>query len=83
MSTQTTFMVVRLVQGVTSTLDATVMRHFDVSCAKCRDTYSVWGPGPEMADSLRQERENWLAEHLPNVCPFHKDSFPLPSQDPD
>jgi hypothetical protein len=33
--------------------------------------------GPEMDDGLRQDREKWLAELLPNVCPFHKDSFPV------
>ena len=77
MSTQSTFMAVRFVLGATSMPDNTVIHHFDVSCAKCRETYCVWGPGPEMADDLRQDRENWLAEHLPNVCPFHRDSFPL------
>jgi hypothetical protein len=34
-----------------------------------------------MGDELRHECESWLAEHLPNVCPYHKDSFPVPVGD--
>jgi hypothetical protein len=84
MSTQTTFMAVRSVQqGGGSTLEGTLMHHFDVSCAKCRETYAVWGPAPEMDESLRQDREKWLAELLPNVCPFHRDSFPVPPLEED
>jgi hypothetical protein len=83
MSTETIFMAIRSVDGPTVTLDGTLIRHFGVSCAKCRENYDVWGPAPELEKSLRQDRENWLTEHLPNVCPFHKHSFPVPSPDPD
>jgi hypothetical protein len=80
-STYTTFLAVRDLNGATSTPDRTLVRHFDVSCAKCRETYGVWGPATEMGDELRHECESWLAEHLPNVCPYHKDSFPVPVGD--
>jgi hypothetical protein len=77
MSTGATFMAVRSVQqGGGSTLEGTLIHHFDVSCAKCRESYGVWGP--EMDEGFRQDREKWLADLLPNVCPFHKDSFPVP-----
>lgn len=79
MSTPLTFMAVHSTQGTAPSPDGTVICHFDVSCSKCREKYGVWGPPPELEESLRLDRENWLKEHLPNVCPFHKDSFPLPS----
>ena len=77
------YMAVRSSQGGPSTHDANLICHFDVSCAKCREIYGVWGPAPQLEDGVRQDREDWLTEHLPNVCPFHKDSFPLPSIDSD
>jgi hypothetical protein len=56
MCNDATFMAVRSAnQGGGSTLEGTLMHHFDVSCAKCRKTYGVWGP--EMDDGLRQDRE--------------------------
>jgi hypothetical protein len=79
MNTQPAFMAVHSTEGTVSTLDGTLICHFDVSCAKCQEKYCVWGPSPQLEESLRLDRENWLKEHLPNVCPYHKDSFPLPS----
>jgi len=83
MRTETIFMAIRSIEGSTGTLDGTLIRHFVVVCAKCNENYDVWGPAPQMEESLRQDRENWLMEHLPNTCPFHKHSFPVPGADPD
>lgn len=83
MSTETIFMAVRSINGAISTPDANLLHHYDASCVKCHQTYEVWGPPPVMDEDSRQDRETWLTEYLPNVCPFHKDAFPVPGVDTD
>jgi hypothetical protein len=76
MIVETTFLAVRSINGATP--DIFLLHHFDVSCTKCLATYGVWGPAPESEKRLRQEQESWLTKHLPDVCPYHRDSFPIP-----
>lgn len=78
MTTEAIFMAVRSSNGEITTLTGTLIRHFEVSCAKCRQAYAVWGPAIEGGASLLQERKTWLTALLLNVCPYHKDSFPVP-----
>ena len=80
------FMAIRSTPETTSTLDESYVHHFDVSCTKCHQTYGLWGPRgprPESNDQPRQEKEHWLTQFLADVCPFHKDSFPMPALEAD
>jgi hypothetical protein len=40
------------------------------------ERHMVYGVRRWMTGSVKIEKK-WLAELLPNVCPFHKDSFPV------
>ena len=82
MSTEAVLMAVRHTDGAPPPSDSNILHHFDASCAKCRQIYGVWGPGSAMDEDNRQDRETWLKEYLPNVCPFHRDSFPVPGTEP-
>ena len=81
MATATPYMAVRATGLANEATEGDLIHHFDVSCAKCRETYAVWGPGPDLEEELRQGQEYWLTEHLQAVCPFHRDSFPLPLEE--
>lgn len=83
MATATLYMAVRKTGPASEAIERDLVHHFDVSCAKCRETYAVWGPGPDLENQPRQDQEHWLTEHLQAVCPFHRDSFPLPVEEPD
>jgi hypothetical protein len=77
MTEVTEFLAIRTTPNWTWTPDSLHLHHFDVSCGKCQQTYGAWGPPPELDENIRQDRENLLRQFLANVCPFHKDSFPI------
>jgi hypothetical protein len=83
MATGTVYLAIRSAGSTTETTDNDVVHYFDVSCAKCREMYGVWGPGPDLEENLRQDQEQWLSEHLQSVCPYHRDSFALPVLEPE
>jgi len=83
MATVALYMAIRATESAHVPTESDFVHHFNVSCAKCRETYAVWGRGSELEDDVKQDQARRLSEHLEGVCPFHRDSFPLPVAEPD